>query len=294
MTPEIFCRHSHAVREYDQVCHWGFDAVNWKNYIRLHDLVENDSEVQQRLRKFVQIDSKLALDQNTLEDDIEVLAKKAGMFNPLTAVAASLLAQQQVSTSGPSTSGVPPMVSCVNNIPQTQPQPQPNLLTMLQLQALQQAQVNNPNPPPAPQNLLAQILSANAAANHNPGPSGIQMPQSQNLNSLLAAIQQQQQLQAIRNVVAAASTTLPSGDDSDIPRKRAHTVSDPSNCRAAAVAAAAKEENSHNGMGFGHLPAGKYFQSFNELGMNERFPSQVSVRRVWRSGSECSFVRFLS
>ena len=269
MTPEIFCRHSHAVREYDQVCHWGFDAVNWKNYIRLHDLVEKDTEVQQRLRKFIQIDSKLLLDQNTLEDDIEAAAKKAGMFNPLTAVAASLLAQQQVSTSGPSTSGVPPMVSCVNNIPQTQPQPQPNLLTMLQLQALQQAQVNNhnhnTNPPPAPQNILAQILSASAAPNHNPGPSGMQMPQSQNLNNLLAAIQQQQQLQAIRNVVAAASTTLPSGDDSDIPRKRAHTVSDPSNCRAAAVAAAAKEENSQNGIGFGHLPAGKYFHQHDKV-----------------------------
>ncbi|KAE9554469.1 hypothetical protein FO519_002343 [Halicephalobus sp. NKZ332] len=279
MTPEIFCRHSHAVREHDQVCHWGFDAVNWKNYIRVHDFVEHEIEIQQRLRKFIQVDSKLVV-ENTLEEDVELAGKKSAMFNPLTAVAASLLAQQQVPTSaGPSTSGVPPIVSCVNNIPQSQAQPQNGLLAMLQLQALQQAQVNNSNPPHQPQNILAQIL---AAANPSAGPSGIQVPHSQNLNGLLAAIQQQQQLQAIRNVVAAASTTLPSGDDSDIPRKRAHTVSDPSSCRAAAIAAANKEESNGNGIGFGNLPADQQLVT-----MLSRLTTQENVGKISEMINNC-------
>uniref|UniRef100_A0AC34RDC6 C-SKI SMAD4-binding domain-containing protein n=1 Tax=Panagrolaimus sp. JU765 TaxID=591449 RepID=A0AC34RDC6_9BILA len=270
MNPESFCRHSHSNQENNQFCHWGFDAVNWKNYIRLHDLAENNIEAQQRFKNFIQADSSRLFEQNTLEDDIELAVKKGSpMFNfPIPALAAlQAAAASAPNSAGPSTSNGP--TAGVNSLAATQ-----NLLAMMHMQNLA-ANSNSSTVPMTPPNLLAQLqaISAQAVA---PSNLGIQLPPTQNLTSFLTALQQQQQVQNLRNLVAAAaSNTLSSGDDSDIPRKRAHTVSDPSSCRSAVLAAQNKEELPLSTISFGNLPTDQQLVS-----LLARLTTQDNVAKI--------------
>lgn len=243
MTTESFCRHSHNKKEHDPICHWGFDAVNWRNYVRVHDLVDSELEVQRKFNSFIHIESKGR--ETTLEEDLEAVASKKGnpMFN-LTLPALASLLQAQQPTAGPSTSG----------IPQGLGNPQNNLMALLQLQAL--ANGNNTSAgtssttnttPSINQNLLSHLQSQITPQSM---PTNSTLPLAQNLGLLSL---QQQQLNVLRNVIQASGNG-PNMDDSGIPRKRAHTLADPSNYRNAANAIVNKE-NPTNNMAFGTLPS---------------------------------------
>lgn len=246
MTTESFCRHSHIRTEENNICHWGFDAVNWRNYIRVHDLLDSEIEIQHKFTNFIRIESQGR--DTTLEDDLEAVATKKGnpMFN-LTIPALASLLQAQQPTSGPSTSGVPSASSNAQN----------NLLTLLQLQALNanSSSSNNSNANPTSvvnQSLLTQLQSQVGQQNV---PANSSLPQSLGQNfGLLSLQQQQQQLNVIRNILQNSTNS----DESGIPRKRAHTLADPSSCKPV-INEAVHTENPPNTNDFGSLPSGWFY-----------------------------------
>jgi hypothetical protein len=298
MTTEAFCRHSHIISSSSSeqpLCHWGFDAANWSKYIRLHQLAENDQESSDR---FYSLLKNCSLEQqqqeDTIEDNLEVYAKKSMISAPFSALAAQLLAQQQQfqaqqqhastsssvagyggvpqSSSLPTSSFIPPPSSVASSLAQsstvgssasssTVPQ-QSHGINLQQSSPVAAAAVPNLNQLSQLLPLLQQQQSQQILAQIQTLMSQQQQQQQQTpLNAILAYVQQHQQqqqqfqttLNALRNGATAA---VNSTDESDIPRKRAHTISDPSS-----IIRAKSDDFSLSSISFGMLSSDQQLMS---------------------------------
>jgi hypothetical protein len=274
MTTESFCRHSHISPSETTVslCHWGFDAANWSKYIRLHQLVESDQESANRFYSLIKSSNNFEQQEDTLEDNLEVYAKKQPMISaPLSALAAlaQLQNQQQQqfqASQQPSSSAIVAapvvgvhgnngVVSAPSSLPTSSFIPPPSLAQ----QQSSTASGSSINIPQTNGILPSSLPTASAAAPTNPSSLSQLLQQQQLLgqlqniltpnqqqqtspNNLLLAMLQQAQIQhqqqqqqqyqtainALRNVGGVTTNSNQMNDDSEIPRKRAHTISDPS------------------------------------------------------------------
>jgi hypothetical protein len=324
MTTEAFCRHSHisGSEKSFEPCHWGFDAANWAKYIRLHHLAENNQESIDRFYSFIkahhsqQHHQQQLQSEDTLEDNLEVLAKQSMISAPLSALAVQLLAAQHAqqqqqqqhfhgsaSTSSginnnhgvvsapsslPTSSFIPPPLPSTSTLSTTsgiggsaqQHQQSPaisnntnplsHLLPLLQLQ-----QSLGSNAPQQQQQVLAQLQ---ALFNNNQQQQ--QQPQAASSNpgaALLAAFQQQQQqkqfeltLNSLRNAGRLPDHLM---DESDIPRKRAHTISEmPSSSSSMAAVRPKQDDFSLSSIGFGMLQSDQQLIAIlSELTENETY-----------------------
>lgn len=51
-TGEKFVSHSHSIRHFRRICHWGFDSSNWRHYLHLPESCEEDVKALQKLHLY--------------------------------------------------------------------------------------------------------------------------------------------------------------------------------------------------------------------------------------------------
>jgi hypothetical protein len=147
-TPEDFVRHSHVNSEIERVCHWGFDAANWKHYIRLPDNLVDDMRSQEMLLNFLHGEN-IRKRAHSLDTESEIALKRqalismalqqqalaqANALNPTPPVSLpsfgalqTTLALQALQKLGAGTNGLNALVAAAAAISSGQlpPQPQP-------------------------------------------------------------------------------------------------------------------------------------------------------------------------